>query len=256
MSERREPTISTLPLDKDEPLRGRAQAAVAQPSAHSARPVPPPVSARPVVVRSKLAPLALLLALAAAGFAGYLYLQLQQAQQVLQKTNATLTAAEARVTELEQRLALSDDESTQSITVLQANIKENSAEIRKLWGVTNDRNRKAIAQLEEKVAALEKNAGSVDDKIKAALTAALTEVTGEIKVLSDLVEAQQSSINSADQSYKSQAQSISGLNKKLEQLEQLDSELRKKIASHDEAIKAIDAFRVQVNRELIQLKGG
>jgi len=245
MSERREPTISTLPTDKDEPQRGRAQATVAP----SGRPVPPPVSARPVVVRSPMGPFAILLALAAGGFAGFVYWQLQQTQQVLQQTKSALTSAEARVTDLEKKLMLSDDESTQSITVLQANIKENTSEIRKLWGVTNDRNRKAIAQLEQKVDALEKTAGGMDEKIKAALV----DVTGELKVVSELVDAQQAVINSADQAYKNQAQTLSTISKKVEQL---DTELRRKVASHDEAIKAIDAFRVQVNRDLIQLKGG
>lgn|SRR5690606_2157369 len=244
MTERREPIISTLSVDRDEQPKGRVQ-----PTAHPARPVPPPVSSRPVVVRSPLGPFALIVALAAAGFAGFLYWQLQQTQQTLQKSNAVLASAEARVAELEKRFVLSDDESSQSITVLQANIKENSSEIRKLWGVSNDRNRKAIAQLEEKVGALEKNYGSVDGKIKSALA----DVTGELKVLSELVDAQQSVINSADKAYKSQAQTLANLTS---QLEKLDTDLRKKVASHEEAIKAIDAFRVQVNRELIRLKGG
>lgn len=246
MSERREPTISTLPLDKDETARARSTGTT------STRQTPPPVSGRPVVVRSPLGPLALLIALAAVGFAGFVYWQLQMARQDMQRTAAALTTAEARVTELEQRLSLADDESTQSITVLQANIKENTSEIRKLWGVTNDRNRKAIAQLEEKAAVLEKSLAGVDDKIKTALT----EVTGELSVLSDLVEAQQVSIQSADQSVKNQVQIVAAANKKLEQLEQLNGDLRKKVQAHEEAIKAVDAFRLQVNRELIKLKGG
>jgi len=246
MSERRDPTISTLPLDKDETARARG------PVATSTKTTPPPVSSRPVVVRSPLGPFALLCALAAGGFAGFVYWQLQLARQDMQRSSTALRAAEARVTELEQRLSLADDESTQSITVLQANIKENTSEIRKLWGVTNDRNRKAIAQLEEKAAALEKTLGGVDDKIKAALA----EVTGELSVLSDLTEAQQTAIQSAEQAVKNQVQNLAVANKKLEQMEQLDSELRKKVQAHEEAIKAVDAFRLQVNRELIKLKGG
>lgn len=245
MSERREPTISNLPVDKDEPQRGRAQASAAPTS----RPVPPPASSRPMVVKSPLGPVALLLALAAGGFAGFVYWQLQKAEGALEQTRTALTSAEARVTDLEKRLMLSDDESTQSMTVLQANVKEHAAEIRKLWGVANDRNRKAIAQLEGKVAELEKAATGVDDKIKAALA----DVSGELKVVSELVDAQQTVINSADQAYKTQAQTISGVSKKVDEL---DSELRRKVAAHEEAIKAIDAFRAQVNRDLIKLKGG
>jgi len=78
-------------------------------------------------------------------------------------------------------------------------------------------------------------------------------MTGELRVLSELVEAQKAVINSADQAYKNQVQTLNSLNKTVEQL---DTELRRKVTSHEEAIKAIDAFRVQVNRDLIQLKGG
>jgi DNA repair exonuclease SbcCD ATPase subunit len=250
MSERREPTISPLNLDKEEVARPRATAATPPPKRTA--PPPPPVSGRPVVVRSRLAPLAFILALAAGGFAGFVYWQLQLSQQQVQKNAAALAAAEARVVELEKRLALSGDESSQSITALQANIKENASEIRKLWGVSNDRNRKAIAQLEERATALEKNLGGVDGRIKSAVS----ELTGELKVLSDLVEAQQTSIQSADQAVKSQVQNLAALTKKLEQLEQSDNDLRKKVQAHEEAIKAVDAFRLQVNRELIRLKGG
>jgi len=84
----------------------------------------------------------------------------------------------------------------------------------------------------------------------------VSELTGELKVLSDLVEAQQTSIQSADQAVKSQVQNLAALTKKLEQLEQSDNDLRKKVQAHEEAIKAVDAFRLQVNRELIRLKGG
>lgn len=246
MSERREPTISTLPLDKDESARARG------PAATTTKTVPPPVSGRPVVVRSPMGPIALVLALAAGGCAGFVYWQLQLARQDQQRTSAALISAEARVTELEKRLALSDDESTQSITVLQATIKENSAEIRKLWGVTNDTQRKSIAKLEEKAAALDKNLGGVDDKIKTALA----DVTGELKVLSELVDAQQAVIKSADQAVKNQVQTLASATKKLEQVEQTNSELRKKVQAHEEAIKAVDAFRLQVNRELLKLQGG
>ncbi|MBC6905577.1 hypothetical protein DWB84_08930 [Saccharophagus sp. K07] len=253
MTERRDPIISTLPLDRDESptQKGKAQAI-----AQSTRPVPPPVSSRPVVVRSPLGPIALIVALAAAGFAGFLYWQLDQTQQSLQKSasalaaaDARIVAADARIAELEKRLALSDDESSQSLTALQVQVKENAGEIRKLWGVANDRNRKAITQLETKVSALEKNFAGVDGKIKTALA----DVTGELKVLSELVDAQQAVINSADKAYKTQAQTLTNLSN---QFDKLDNDLRKKVTSHEEAIKAIDAFRVQVNRELIQLKGG
>lgn len=249
MNDRREPTISPLPLDKEEAPRARAQAAGQAASSRPSPPRsgPPPVSSRPVVVRSPLGPLALIVALAAAGFAGYVFWQLQQAQQNLSTATTALSAADERIAALEKRLMLSDDESTQSLTALQANVKENASEIRKLWGVAYDRNRTAIAKLEESVTKIEKSVAGIDGKIKAALN----DVVGEVKVLAELMDAQQAVIARADQGIKEQAAAISAT---LQKLDDLDA-LRKKVQSNEEAIKAIDAFRLQVNRELIKLRG-
>jgi hypothetical protein len=252
MNDRLEPTISTLPLDRDEAPRGArarnpGQAATFSNSPSRAAPIP--VSSRPVVVRSPIAPLALILALAAGGFGGYLYWQMQLGQQRFEETRLALAAAEARIVELEKKLTLTGDESTQSLAALQANIKDNTSEIKKLWVVAYDRNRPAIAKLEQTVAKLQASVAGMDSKIQSGVG----EVVGEVKVLSELMDAQQSVISSADQNVKEQAKTIKALMTKLDALE---GPLRRQVASHDEAIKAIDAFRVQVNRELIALKGG
>lgn len=251
MNDRREPTISSsLPLDKEESFRARAQPGQGGAARSSApRSGPPPVSSRPVVVRSPLAPLALVVALAAAGFSGYLFWQLQQTQQSAVVSTHALSGADARIAELEKRLMLSDDESTQSLTALQANVKENASEIRKLWGVAYDRNRTAIAKLEESVTKLEKSVAGIDGRIKSAVG----EVAGEVRVLSELVDAQQAVINRADQSVKEQAAAIKAATQKLDSLE---GPLRKQVQANADAVQAFDAFRLQVNRELLKLQGG
>lgn len=252
MTERKEPTISTsnAPLEREDPQRARAHNTTA--AQQATRPAsgsrPPPVSSRPVASRSPLAPLALVVALLAAGFSGYLFWQLQHTQQSLLSSSQALARSDARITELESRLMLSDDESTQSLTVLQANVKENASEIRKLWGVAYDRNRTAISKLEESVDKLQKSMAGVDGKIKSALG----EVAGEVRVLSELVDAQQAVINRVDKNVKEQASAIKAAVQKLDSLDAIS----KQVQMHDEAIKAIDAFRLQVNRELINLKGG
>lgn len=253
MTERREPTISSAPMDsREEPARARVQKnnPLSGDSERKAnRPPPTPVSARPVVVRSPLGPLALIFTLLVGLFAGFTYWSQTQNKQAQQQMLAQLRLAEGRVSELEKRLMLSDDESTQSLTVIQAKVKENEAEVRKLWGVAYDRNRKAIIGLDESVDKLQKSLTALDGRTKKSLD----EVIGEVSVVSELVEAQQSAINKADQVYRAQQASYSQLQQKLESLE---NDLRKKVLTNEEAIKAIDAFRLQVNRELLKLKGG
>src|SRR5690606_16084373 len=71
---------------------------------------------------SFLAVLALLLALAGLGAAGFLYNQWQV-------TRAQMVDAEARIVQLEKRFEMSGEESAASVEVLNAKVKENSSEI-------------------------------------------------------------------------------------------------------------------------------
>lgn len=249
MKERQEPTISTLPPEQDEPPRPGPS----DPRPKK-RPKPPPVSGRPVVVRSPLGPLALLLAVGALAFGGYSYWMLMQTQESLASSQQMIATADLRIQELERQLTISDDESTQSLTAIQANVRENASEIRKLWGVSYDRNRNAIAALQTSVKDLTESISSVDQRVTsgaeeiAKVSDGVTEVTGEVRVLSELLNAQQSAIDSAAGATQQEAL--------IERVNALESDLVRRVTGNEEAIEAIDAFRVQVNRDLQSLKGG
>lgn len=247
MTERREPTISSMPIDsRDDNGRARAQSASSGGSPRGSTPPPPrPVSQRPVIVRSKLAPVALVMVVIVGAFAGFTYSLLMETQRQLDGTLTQLHSAESRVAQLEKRLEMSDDESSQSLTVIQANVKENSSEIRKLWGVSYDRNRKSIATLEEAVTKVQSTVNNLDKK--------MGDLAGEMSVVSELVEAQQAALTKTGRSVEQQQRELAEFTEKLNAL---DTELRKKVTNHEEAIRAIDAFRVQVTRDILQLKGG
>ncbi len=252
MSDRHEPTISSLPLDK-----GEAQSRGDNPRSRSQNPAPGysasrehvPAAARTVTVRSPLGPIALALALAALALSGYLFWQTRQAQDKFEASLAHLTTTEKRVVELESKLSMAGDESTQSMAVLQANVKENASEIRKLWGVSNDRNRKAIEELKATSTRLSKSLQEVDSNLKKNRE----ELSGEIKVIADLVDAQQSAIAKVDRAFTSQSKNITG---QLEKIDSLETDMRRRMTATEEAIRSIDAFRAQINREIMQIKGG
>ncbi len=252
MTERREPTISHLSeSDKASSQAGKAQSRSssgrAKPASAQSRPAP--VSHRPVVVRSPLGPFALVIALIGLAIGGFLYWQLMLTTDTLNQTQKELKAATARVSNLEQRLSLSDDESTQSITVVQAKVKENASEIRKLWGVSYDTNRKTIDTLGKSFKKIQASIGSQTKQVKTALG----NLDTELQILKDVSEGQQSVVARADQWMNQQKGAMDSV---LKRVDTLDSLVNKRIKNNEEAIKAIDAFRVQVNRELITLKGG
>lgn len=240
MTDRREPTISSLPPEQDEPPRTRSRPAHSGSGSGGGRSNPPPVASRPVVVRSPLGPLALLVALLALGGSGYLYWLLLQAQDALTHSRDQMQQTQDRVLTLEGRLESSDDESAQSLTAIQVRVRENESEIRKLWGVAYDRNRQAIARLDESVTQLTERLSEVEG-VKGTLEA----VTGEVAVLTELMEAQQSAISGATQASQQQRQTLQSLRQRLD-------ELAGRVGNTEEAITAIDAFRVQVNRQLLQ----
>lgn len=244
MSDRREPTISGLRVDVDE-QRVKRPAGLSEASHRQPKPIAP---SRPVVVKSRLAPIALMLALVAGGASAYVYSLYLQGQQ-------KLIVAEDRITELEQKLVLTDDEANASLATLQVSLKEAHSEIRKLWGVSYDTNRKSITANKtsiERGAKLSKSISqktqSLDEKLKA--------LSSEMALVSDLVDAQQTAMTSIEKmsvSASSQVQSMSDghatVTRKLRELE-------KKAAEAEKDIEAINGFRRTVNRQILELKGG
>src|SRR5690606_34015416 len=160
--ERREPTLSSssstasLPEREEPPVRRRA------PESSSSR--SSPTYAQPPAT-SPLAVIALIVALAGVGLGGYFGWKFTEAQ-------TRLEAADARILDLENRLSMSSDESSQSLTQVDAKLKWADSEIRKLWGISNDINRKAIAANTEKITGLTNNLAAVKKEAAGAKAAA------------------------------------------------------------------------------------
>jgi hypothetical protein len=102
--------------------------------------------------------------------------------------------SETRIVELEKKLELTGDESVQSMAVLQSNIKTNASEIKKLWGVAYDRNKKAIEDNKASIDALAKTYQSTDSK----LNKALADLKADVSVLNELMNAQQGVLTKVD----------------------------------------------------------
>jgi len=250
VNQRKEPTVSSVLTSNEDLADGRSRRSKTGGD-----------RTQPQVVVQKTSSfwvfLALLIALAAAGAAGYSYWLLMQAQ-------VSLGAQQARIAQLEQRLSLSDDESSQSLTAVSAKVKESESEIRKLWGVAHDTNRKAIATNKKATDTNKKALASVQTKRIAPLSkqvktqqASLTALTGNVKAVKGSVAEQELLIQSLRERVAEQNQSVKRvvadgqrINKKIDALGGVD----KRIKTNEEAIAAFDAFRRTVSRDLLQLK--
>ncbi len=250
-ADRKEPTLTSIVPDRDEIATHQQRMKT---GANRPRQTAAPGAARATVntkvVRSPLAPFAFLLALAGLGLAGFGYWQLLAAQKVI-------LDSDSRIVELEKRLELSDDESSQSVTALQARLKEADSEISKLWGVAYDRNRKSIQTQQKSLANLEKALKSVSTDTKQALSAAKSQ-SGAVTSLQKQSEERQKQIANLQTELREQqlqTQAVVDLANRLEQqLRSLETDVVKRVKSNEEAIAAIDGYRRNINRELLQIR--
>lgn len=183
-----------------------------------------------------LALFALILALAGLAAAAFLY-------QQWQASRVQLVDAEARIAELEKRFEMSDEESSASVEVLNAKVKENASEIRKLWGVSYDTNRKNIEA--------NKSAAAANKKELASLAGKVNGLSGSVKKIAAVESALAELRNSNAESQRETADKLARLER---QLASVRSDLTARVGANEEAVQSIDAYRRSVNKDLVQLR--
>lgn len=191
---------------------------------------------------------ALLIAAAGVAVGGY---ALWQHQLVAKE----LLSASTRIAALEKRLTLSDDESSQSVTALQANLKQavkdigtNESEIRKLWDTRNV-NRKAISANRDKA---QKSAEQLATELKT-LAQSLTTVSADQASLVATVDSLSEASASAQRQLTKLREQLAELDNAAGKLAQID-QLSGRVRGNEEAIEAIDAYRLNINRQLVELQ--
>ena len=190
------------------------------------------------------------------GLGGLGYLLVQETER--------LSLLQSRFNELETKIVSTDESLNQSGVMLAVKLKDQEetlgkhwSEIKKLWGVSNDRNRKKIEShektikgqeeiikgLQASMAARKKDVAGLTDKLtkmgKSVDTSASASLAAKLEV-NDMVGRSQDlvdQLNSLEQSLKTSQQN-----------------LKTRVASNEEAINAIDAYRRQVNRDIQQIK--
>ena len=254
--ERKEPTLTVSALDH-EPVRQAAAANPAPnasksptPTAKSSKPRPAPVYQAKPTGGGFVAGLALLVAVAATAGSGFLAWKLQQAE-------ALLLGADTRLQALESRLDFSNEESSQSVDAIRAKLKWADAEIRKLWGVSYDTNRKTIKTNSNKLAKIEKQAKAAAKASKSAQTLAdghKQQLASLKKITSGDSVRIEEALKNLELQRKRLQEAVDKANKANTELARLRNDLGSRVKNNEEAIEAIDAYRVRINREVSELK--
>lgn len=172
MNRDNEPTISDIkPSADDIALRQRqlqARKAAAARSAAAAqgktvRPQSAQVAAAPA--KQTLAAVALGLALLLALVAGFLFMQLQKVQGSLAKAENVIQGQAENLAVLNEKLSVTGENANLSLDALKIVVKEQDSEIRKLWDVSNKRNRSNIATNQKNITALTASTKSLESKL-------------------------------------------------------------------------------------------
>ena len=243
--------FNSIVPDQDERIGARAASATGRPA--KSRPIPAAGNAPRNSGGGgaggvwKFLVVVLFLATAAVSWFGW-----QQYQQ--------LTMLQASFDNLNERLTSTDDSLSQSEGALRLTINDQKktlekhwSEIRKLWGVSNDRNKnkidknlKTATSNKQRITKLEKGSDKLAEvaKQQGLNSKQIADVSNSTLGISVDIESIQQRLQSA-------ANQLSTIEQSLKRWQ---SEVNGRLDKNDEAIDAIDSYRRQVNQELLQLR--
>lgn len=179
------------------------------------------------------------IALLAAGATGYLFTQLQKAQE--------------RVTALEQQLSSTDESVNQSSGALQVKINELNENLGQVRDETLKKYKAQIDQQAGQIAALDKtlkgtqSALSTTDKNIGEQTKSIEGLRGDINKLPGLVDQTKQKIDQ-------QQAALDSLSNKVKAVNDAQTKLDARLSNNEEWVDSINTFRKQMNREIVNIK--
>ena len=189
----------------------------------------------------------LLLGLAAAGW--FLFVQ----QEELEEERERLDQANQRLVVLEKRLSATDNAMMQEGQDTKEQIGFWQDEIRKLWAVSNERNKKWIKDNERSI---NKITASIDGVVASTrnIQAAVDRHESAFEQQQGIIDQLASLELQLQQIVRSQRDLVDKVNKVNASFSQIRGDLSGKVNDNVEAIESIDAYRVTLNTKIRELE--
>ena len=165
---------------------------------------------------------------------GILFLSLWVGQ-ISKNTGVNTTDLESRLIQLEEEFQLADEVSTEFLTDTGAQLQFLDKEIKKLWDLSNKRNKVNIQKIFTELEAIKKQNRVVTQSLKQ-LKASSVNANKELKELNDII----SRLNVESEEFKAIAQQINAL--------------QRRMLVMDETIQAFDNFRRQTNQSIVDIQ--
>lgn len=197
--------------------------------------------------KQTIAIVALVLSLAMAGLAGFLFMQLQEATSQLKKAEGILNGHSTNLAQLNEKLSASDENANLSVDALRILLKDNSKEIRKLWDLSNKTNKPQIAKNGKAVASVKSSVSKVDKKVASvnSVSSSNKKAIGGNKKSIDTLKA--SLVNNQKALEAKMADVKSSISA-------LPAETEKRIGTNEQSIKSINATRKKLNSSMAEVE--
>ena len=174
---------------------------------------------------------------------GYGWMLVTELKQELSTLQARFNGLEIDLTSQTGTLSETEAGLNQRLKEVSSTIETHWSEIRKLWGVSNDRNKKSIAQ---------------NDKDIEALKAGAKKLSQQLSSLNTNVSSMQQTVSSTTLGLKAEQdvlrQQLQDIADSINKQQSTMTSMANKLSKNDEAINAIDAYRRQVNQQLQRLE--
>jgi methyl-accepting chemotaxis protein len=165
---------------------------------------------------------------------GILFLSLWVGQ-ISKNTGVNTTDLESRLIQLEEEFQLADEVSTEFLTDTGAQLQFLDKEIKKLWDLSNKRNKVNIQKIFTELEAIKKQNSAVTQSLNQ-LRASSVNASKELKELNDIIRR----LNVESEEFKAIAQQINALQRRMLVI--------------DETIQAFDNFRRQTNQSIVDIQ--
>ena len=173
--------------------------------------------------------------------------------QLLTAEKQALDAAESRIALLEDRLRMTDESLMDSEKDTEEQIGFWESEIRKLWAVSNERNRKWIKDNEAALAKLTKTLTAIETSNRD-LGTAVGRHEAAFKQQQAIIDQLTSVEISIQQLASTQRDIVDKVNSASQSVASLNAGLAGRVTENEQAVAAIDAYRVQVNNRLASIE--
>lgn len=173
--------------------------------------------------------------------------------QLLTTEKKALDDAEGRIVQLEERLMMTDQVMSESETDTKQKIGFWEDEIRKLWAVSNERNRKWIKDNEAALAKIVKTLDAIEASNRE-LGNAVGRHESAFKQQQAIIDQLTSMEISIQQLASTQRDIVDKVNASSQTVASLQAGLMNRVRDNEQAVAAIDAYRIQVNTRLTNIE--